>query len=185
MKKSKKILLGLSPIAAILPAVAVSCGNNDESNISFKEKDISKYTTTNANGKQVVKNAELLKLKPVLITDEGKIDDKSFNQSAFEALKAINKQTGIEINNVEPSSNFESAYNSHFQPDTKFEYLMASNTNNLLNNTLMLTEKNLKEIKSKSLVSTLILKQSTSDSTHYNSILKNLHLQQAMQLQVD
>nr|AAD16397.1 macrophage activating lipoprotein-404 precursor [Mycoplasmopsis fermentans] len=112
MKKSKKILLGLSPIAAILPAVAVSCGNNDESNISFKEKDISKYTTTNANGKQVVKNAELLKLKPVLITDESKIDDKSFNQSAFEALKAINKQTGIEINSVEPSSNFESAYNS-------------------------------------------------------------------------
>lgn len=112
MKKAKKILLGLSPIAAILPAVAVSCGSNDEFNIGYEKKNIDDFVTKDANGKVVVKNAELLKLKPILITDEGKIDDKSFNQSAYQALQAVSEKTGIEVNSVVPSQNFDGVYNS-------------------------------------------------------------------------
>ncbi|TNK82690.1 BMP family ABC transporter substrate-binding protein [Mycoplasmopsis pullorum] len=50
------------------------------------------------------------KMKMALVTDEGNVDDKSFNQSAWESLNLIYDQTEIMPTYVKPSGNYETAY---------------------------------------------------------------------------
>lgn len=40
-----------------------------------------------------------------LVTDVGGVNDKSFNQSAWEALEALNKESGVEIKYLQSKAN--------------------------------------------------------------------------------
>lgn len=89
MLKRKKILLALGAIAATSSIVVttIACSKNSNEPITqIKLKD-NKELSTSLKDKKI---AELGKI--VLITDHGSIDDKSFNQSSWEAVKAVAKQ---------------------------------------------------------------------------------------------
>ena len=77
----KKLLLGLGTIAAVVaPVVAVvSCGDTG----TKREVKYVAYT-----------GPKLSASKTMFITDGGKIDDESFNQSVFEGAKLANLPTG-------------------------------------------------------------------------------------------
>lgn len=44
-------------------------------------------------------------VKVGLVTDVGGVNDKSFNQSAWEALEALNKESGVEIKYLQSKAN--------------------------------------------------------------------------------
>ncbi|VEU78017.1 BMP family ABC transporter substrate-binding protein [Mycoplasmopsis columbinasalis] len=73
----KKLLLGLAPVVGILPIATVSCGASDIQVTNIKVDNDLKLS---ANEKLAVK-------KIALILDEGTVNDKSFNQSSWEALQ--------------------------------------------------------------------------------------------------
>ncbi|MBF0780053.1 MULTISPECIES: BMP family protein [unclassified Granulicatella] len=74
---SKRKVLGLSLAAVVLLA---ACGNNNSS------------TKTETTGASSAKESK--KFSVLMMTDGGGVDDKSFNQSAWEGLQAWGKETG-------------------------------------------------------------------------------------------
>ncbi|BBA22138.1 sugar ABC transporter substrate-binding protein [Mycoplasmopsis bovirhinis] len=101
----KKILLSMSGIGSLLvPAIAVSCGGSQTPESGYHRRD-GDYVATSERVAALTTNSTLThdyvqsdaikakKLKFTLITDTGNVTDKSFNQSAWEALNAIGDQT--------------------------------------------------------------------------------------------
>ncbi|MGZ9586091.1 BMP family lipoprotein [Paenibacillus marinisediminis] len=83
MKGSKKKMLLLTLISVLmLSTVLAGCGSK---NSSGKQSD----------------------LKVGLVTDLGSVNDKSFNQSAWEGLQQLEKDTGIKVKYVEPKKDSE------------------------------------------------------------------------------
>lgn len=96
MAKIRKLFLGMGAASlSVIPMVAVSCGQETTS----KDKRIatqkqwanhSFITTINKDESLVYsKDVEDKNLTYAVLTDDGKITDKSFNQSSWEALLNI------------------------------------------------------------------------------------------------
>lgn len=127
--KLKKYLLSFAGIASLaLPAVAISCGTTRTSNIDdyIEKQDRVAEIDVKANVNSEFVKSDKIKAKNIkfaLITDTGKVSDKSFNQSAWEALLQIADQTAetidgkrkeaFEFTAVEPKGNsYEQSYNT-------------------------------------------------------------------------
>lgn len=82
MKKRKFGLLISSVVAA--GAILAACGGDDE-------KDTSNNDTTGDNGKEEAGDSLTL----AMVTDVGGVDDKSFNQSAWEGIKEWGEENGL------------------------------------------------------------------------------------------
>lgn len=128
----KKLLLTISGISTFLvPAVAVSCGGSQTPSSGYHRRN-SDYVrsservaalTTNSTLTHDFAQSEAIKAKNIkftLITDTGNVTDKSFNQSAWEALNAIGDQTqksdseqSFEFLTVKPSKDtYQQSYNT-------------------------------------------------------------------------
>jgi len=89
MKGSKKKFWLLSMIAVVMfTTILAGCGS--------KPSDESGGTTANESS-----------LRVGLVTDLGSVNDKSFNQSAWEGLQQLNKDTGVEVKYLEPKKDTE------------------------------------------------------------------------------
>ncbi|AKA49925.1 hypothetical protein VO56_01475 [Mycoplasmopsis gallinacea] len=114
----KTLLLGGLSLVSILPMVSViSCKNDndvtqDDITQYIAQKDrVTSISTSGENFSSSDVTDAIKKLQPVLITDEGNTDDKSFNQSSWEALLTVYDKTKIPVSFVKPS-NYQNAYNA-------------------------------------------------------------------------
>lgn len=65
-------------------------------------------------------------LKMGLVTDLGSVNDKSFNQSAWEALQQLNKDTGVEVKYVEPKKDTDLIPNLKEFVNAKYDMIWAT-----------------------------------------------------------
>jgi basic membrane protein A len=79
----KKIIL---PLLLILTLALSACGQSNSTNNNDSKSDGEK------------------KLKVGMVTDLGSVNDKSFNQSAWEALQKLKKDHGFEVKYLEPKT---------------------------------------------------------------------------------
>ncbi|QIW61990.1 BMP family ABC transporter substrate-binding protein [Mycoplasmopsis gallinacea] len=112
-KFKKTLLLGGLSLVSILPMVSViSCNDEDDITQYIAQKDrVTNISTSGENFSSADVTAAMKDLKPVLITDEGNVDDKSFNQSSWEALLTVYDKTKIPVSFVKPT-NYANAYNA-------------------------------------------------------------------------
>jgi basic membrane protein A len=84
--------------------ILAGCGNN---NNSGNAAGTNGGTATNAPAEatEAPTDAPKTDVKVGMVTDVGGVNDKSFNQSAWEALQALEKETGIEIKYLQSKSN--------------------------------------------------------------------------------
>lgn len=83
----KKLMKAFLPLVLILTLALAACGQKEN------EKNESKDD-----------NGDVAKLKIGMVTDLGSVNDKSFNQSAWEALQKLNKDHGFEVKYLEPKA---------------------------------------------------------------------------------
>lgn len=93
MKKFKKVAAVLLS-ASILMGMLTACGGNTANEDKNDSKDAQKVSG-----------------KVAMITDVGGIKDESFNQSAWEGLEELKKETGVEISYVESHKNADYSTN--------------------------------------------------------------------------
>lgn len=102
MKKVFKLSLVMLLAFTVILA---GCGNNNN-NANSGNAGTGDNTATNAgNATNAPTEAPKTDVKIGLVTDVGGVNDKSFNQSAWEALEALNKETGAEIKYLQSKSN--------------------------------------------------------------------------------
>ncbi|WP_055106282.1 BMP family lipoprotein [Paenibacillus ihumii] len=94
MKKSMKTVL---PLLLALMLVLTACGQKAPNQ---NGAGAGTGNTPAGNGNQ----QELKKLKVGMVTDLGSVNDKSFNQSAWEALQQLEQDYGFEVKYLEPKS---------------------------------------------------------------------------------
>ncbi|MGU3473768.1 BMP family protein [Paenibacillus sp. D51F] len=100
MKWTSKPFQVLSVSALAMMLVVSGCGsknNNNSENAGGAAGTNTPANTENAGGS----NADYSKLKIGMVTDGGGINDKSFNQSAWEGLQKLEKDTGIKVKALE------------------------------------------------------------------------------------
>ncbi|WP_406617079.1 BMP family ABC transporter substrate-binding protein [Mycoplasmopsis adleri] len=116
----KRLFFSLAPFAAIAPvALTVSCGKDE----FFKETDMIGKDGKPIEGRKTVttlapivsnpdfKLAESQKdYKTVFITDEGSIEDKSFNQSGWEAVHKLSYELRIDVAKSKGNRNLVNSY---------------------------------------------------------------------------
>ncbi|MEK4513394.1 MULTISPECIES: BMP family lipoprotein [Paenibacillus] len=88
----KKLMKTFIPMLLILSLALTACGNKTTTNKGTADGGATE-------GKQ--------KLKIGMVTDLGSINDKSFNQSAWEALQKLNTDFGYDVKYLEPKSDGE------------------------------------------------------------------------------
>lgn len=98
MKKTMKLSLVM---LLAFTMILAGCGNNNKpANNSGSSKESG--STASNNGEKTASTKSNAKIG--LVTDIGGVNDKSFNQSAWEALEALNGETGIEHKYLQSSS---------------------------------------------------------------------------------
>ncbi|WP_438348574.1 BMP family lipoprotein [Paenibacillus sp. FA6] len=95
MKRSMKALL---PLVLTFTLAITACGQASNNKNTPTEGTNTNGTTANDN------KQELKKLKVGMVTDLGSVNDKSFNQSAWEALQQLKKDYGFEVKYLEPKA---------------------------------------------------------------------------------
>ena len=117
----KRFLLLIAAVAA-MSLLAAACGDDGESSSSSSG---SSATTTAgqvtldqrcAENKDVKAPADF---KVALVTDIGKVDDRTFNQYAFEGMKAAEKCFGIKTSYIETAAESDYAKNIQTSVDAK------------------------------------------------------------------
>ncbi|WP_458633683.1 BMP family lipoprotein [Paenibacillus sp. CMAA1364] len=83
------------PLLLTFTLALTACGSNGNKDATNSGKDTN--GATNTENKQ-----ELKKLKVGMVTDLGSVNDKSFNQSAWEALQKLKEDYGFEVKYLEP-----------------------------------------------------------------------------------
>lgn len=130
-KKNLFLLVGSVALLAPISIVAAACGDNQSSNSSSTndkpapKRDTKNYIT-NIQKNTAIKLADSMKsTQSVLITDHGTIDDKSFNQSANEALETTYDQLGftkkpaVLVPQAISKTGFDGQYNAAIQKGYK------------------------------------------------------------------
>jgi basic membrane protein A len=114
----KRTLLLASAVTA-LSLIAASCGDDDESSGSSSGGSAAGQVTLDqrcADQKGVKAPADF---KVSLVTDIGKVDDRTFNQYAFEGMKAAEKCFGLKTSFIETASESDYAKNIQTTIDGK------------------------------------------------------------------
>ncbi|WP_426461369.1 BMP family ABC transporter substrate-binding protein [Mycoplasma hafezii] len=131
MKKIKNLFFALSSVTAMaaLPMVAVSCVDPSESEGTKPNKYIEPKNRlavltpdTQFNKAYVQDNFKNQKFEIALVTDAGNVDDKSFNQSSWEALNQIWDQTEglVKVKQLKPQgTNYAAIYSQLLTKGTK------------------------------------------------------------------
>lgn len=102
----KKVLsLSLSMILAASVALA-GCGNDNDS---------SSQGSGEGGGSAAESSAKI-----GMVTDVGGVNDKSFNQSAWEALEAVKEETGADVKYLQSKSDAD--YNTNLNTFVKDQY---------------------------------------------------------------
>lgn len=78
-----------------LTMVLTGCGNNSKNNAANNTSD-NGAATNNSSGAGNSGDSKGSDIKIGLVTDVGGVNDKSFNESAWEALEALNAEQGIQ-----------------------------------------------------------------------------------------
>ncbi|QCZ36794.1 BMP family ABC transporter substrate-binding protein [Mycoplasma nasistruthionis] len=152
MKKSRSVLFSLLGMGALsLPLVAASCGGSGESS------DVADYINKEERVAVVKEKSELTAEKLankeipsiVLVTDEGRVTDKSFNQSVWEGLlafrdqvKSLNAEASVEVSSVEPKGGaYAATYDALIGQGQKIWILSGFNHSNSITNYIKDTKK--------------------------------------------
>ncbi|KWX74288.1 BMP family lipoprotein [Paenibacillus jilunlii] len=85
--------------------ILAGCGNNNNNSGNAGGKNAGAATNAPAEATAAPTDAPKTDVKVGMVTDVGGVNDKSFNQSAWEALQALEKETGIEIKYLQSKSN--------------------------------------------------------------------------------
>ncbi|WP_019912825.1 BMP family lipoprotein [Paenibacillus sp. HW567] len=84
--------------------ILAGCGNNNKTN-NAASTNAGAATNAPAEATEAPTEAPKTDVKVGLVTDVGGVNDKSFNQSAWEALQALEKESGVEIKYLQSKSN--------------------------------------------------------------------------------
>ncbi|WP_379155355.1 BMP family protein [Paenibacillus sp. sgz5001063] len=84
--------------------ILAGCGKNNN-NSGNEASNAGTATNAPAEATAAPTDAPKTDVKVGLVTDVGGVNDKSFNQSAWEALQALEKESGIEIKYLQSKSN--------------------------------------------------------------------------------
>ncbi|UWD34026.1 BMP family ABC transporter substrate-binding protein [Mesomycoplasma molare] len=119
MKFSKKLLLGLGSSLTGLASIAtvISCAQDSVTDYSGIKAYVS---TRDTEVKQAVEKKEIQDLKITLLTAGGNVNDKSFNQSLWEAISQHSSQADRKDNKyiLGNSSKLEDSYNALMSQDS-------------------------------------------------------------------
>lgn len=85
--------------------ILAGCGNNNNNSGNAAGTNGGAATNAPAEATEAPTDAPKTDVKVGMVTDVGGVNDKSFNQSAWEALQALEKETGIEIKYLQSKSN--------------------------------------------------------------------------------
>ncbi|MCU4116890.1 BMP family ABC transporter substrate-binding protein [Mycoplasma zalophi] len=129
MKKSKKLLFSFAALGVVttmiaVPTLAASCtsGNTNAKTTDETKKQITISNIKHSTNVNVTDEAKAN--KAIVITDAGHIDDLSFNQSAYEGIKAIIEDLGLSNDTPSIEPNSESQYEQIYTNilNTGFKY---------------------------------------------------------------
>ncbi len=101
----QRLLLGLLVCLALL--LAAGCGGDDESSSSSTtaSTDTASTDTESTDTTTTAEGGEAKPFKVGLVTDIGGINDRGFNQFAYEGLKQAKTELGVEIRVAQSDSN--------------------------------------------------------------------------------
>ncbi|UJF33559.1 BMP family lipoprotein [Paenibacillus hexagrammi] len=112
-----KRMLTTALMAVTVSAMVVSgCGKKPETNTG----GASQAPAASAAASATPGSAKAANLKIGMVTDIGGVNDKSFNQSAWEGLKKLEKDTGVKVKNLESKS--DSDYTPNLNTFVKDKY---------------------------------------------------------------
>lgn len=94
----KKIFSVLSVATLSLSLLLTGCGGGNQA---------APGNNANQGGNQAQPSGEKPKVKIGMVTDVGGVNDNSFNQSAWEGLQKLNKDTGLEVQYLQSQSDAE------------------------------------------------------------------------------
>ncbi|MFB9278283.1 BMP family lipoprotein [Cohnella cellulosilytica] len=98
MNKSTKLLTGIMLAASLTLTACGAKNNNDGGGAASPSQSPSASPSESAAPGQTVDGKDF---KFAMVTDVGGINDKSFNQSAWEGLNKLKADTGAEVKNLE------------------------------------------------------------------------------------
>lgn len=116
----KKVLACV--LTAVMVASLTACGGSKETGTGGTASGKSEEVTTadgdtGTEGAEGAAAGEYVISKIGMVTDTGGINDQSFNQSAWEGLQELSKETGIEVNYLESKQQAEYPTNLDKQVD--------------------------------------------------------------------
>lgn len=125
---SKKTSLGLLAMLALLfTLVLAACGDatpTAPAAATTAATTAGTATTAAATTAAGGTGAQVKKLKVGLVTDAGRIDDKSFNQSAWEGVQKAGKEFGFDVKFIETKDGKDYAKNIKQFVDEKYDVIV-------------------------------------------------------------
>ena len=115
MRSFKKFVVGITAVAALSFTLA-ACGSSNSTAGGGSTTDAAPVKPSNCGSAD--------NLCVGLVTDVGKIDDKSFNQSAWEGLQQAQKDLGVQIDFIETTDSKDYATNIKTFTDQNFDIVM-------------------------------------------------------------
>lgn len=115
MRSLKKLAVCVSAVATLSFALA-ACGSDDSTAGGGSTTDAAPVKPSNC--------ASADNLCVGLVTDVGKVDDKSFNQSAYEGAKQVQKELGAQIDFIETTDSKDYATNIKTYTDQNFDVIV-------------------------------------------------------------
>lgn len=115
MRLFKKLVVGVTAVAALSFALA-ACGSSSSTAGGGSTTDAAPVKPSNC--------ASADNLCVGLVTDVGKVDDKSFNQSAYEGVKQTGKDLGAQFDFIETTDSKDYATNIKTFVDQKYDVIV-------------------------------------------------------------
>jgi len=115
MRTRRRVAISLSALA-VLGLVAAACGDDGGGGSTSTSAGQVTLDQRCAENKDVKAPADF---KVGLVTDIGKVDDRTFNQYAFEGMKAAEKCFGIKTSYIETAAESDYAKNIQTTLDAK------------------------------------------------------------------
>jgi basic membrane protein A and related proteins len=115
MRSFKKFAVGITAVAA-LSFVLAACGSSDSTAGGGSTTDAAPVKPSNCGSAD--------NLCVGMVTDVGKVDDKSFNQSAYDGVKQSGKDLGAQFDYIETTDSKDYATNIKTFVDQKYDVIV-------------------------------------------------------------